>query len=263
MAIIRHRFRGPASKALLVICISVLQSLHPVNAATPTVLSKHQRKAITTQVSTAQDETRHGVKKVLIIGASVAHGWKDDKQAGGYLKRAFTAISDVGTNHLQVYNKAISGKCVKDIVDRYPQWLNRIKPDVVVLAWGVNDLAAHTPLSDYRAQIDWEIQSALQQHAVVLVVTTPVSIASYTTYKTAQPQLISTEMTAANQLHNANVHVFDIFHQMKQYISQHHQSYRAYAGDAWHPNAAGHQLAAQLLVQDWFHQFGNEEIHFA
>jgi acyl-CoA thioesterase I len=198
------------------------------------------------------------VNRVLVIGSSVAQGWRDSKADGGYINRAFRAISDVSNNNFDVYDNAIPGKGVESIVDTYASWLDTVKPDIVVVAWGgLDDLHGKTPLGEFDEQIKWEINLALAHHALVFVLTSPISRASYTTYKTAQPLLFDNEMSMADSFHNPNVYVFDVFDQMKQYLIDHNQTYEPYMSDGWHPNAAGHELAAQLLVSDWSQVFGS------
>ncbi|WAH37776.1 SGNH/GDSL hydrolase family protein [Alicyclobacillus dauci] len=202
-------------------------------------------------------------QRVLIIGSSVAHGWKDNPQDGGYLDRSFRVLSDLTSNHFEVYNKAVPGHGVMTIRKTYPTWLTDIHPDVVVIAWGgLDDLYAKTPMTSFQEQVKWEIQSALAKHALVIVVTSPVSKASYTTYKLSQPILFNDEMNVAKDFHNENVHVFNVFGQMKSYLSTHHETIRPYMGDAWHPNTAGHELAAQLFINDWSEQFGTGAVRY-
>lgn len=201
------------------------------------------------------------VRRVLIIGSSVAAGWKDNRVDGGYLHRAFRAISDISNNRFDVYDKAIPGEGVESIKDKYENWLDTIQPNIVVVAWGgLDDLHDKTPLSEFDAQVKWEITLALAHDARVFVVTSPISRASYTTYKVAQQQLFNNEMATAESFNSPDVYVFNIFDQMKAYLRNHDETYVPYMGDGWHPNAAGHELAAQLLVNDWSQRFGSATI---
>ncbi|GLV14876.1 hypothetical protein Heshes_25600 [Alicyclobacillus hesperidum] len=189
--------------------------------------------------------------RVLIIGSSVARGWKDNPQEGGYLQRAFDAMSVLTPTTYEVIDKAQPGRGVLTIRDSYVDWLDTYQPNFVVIAWGgLDDLAQKTPFAVYDGEIRWQISEALAHHASVILVTTPVSKASYTTYRVAQQNLMNSEIQVADSFHNPNVYVFNVFDQMKQYLSAHHESIVSYMGDGWHPNANGHALAAQLLVQD-------------
>jgi acyl-CoA thioesterase-1 len=105
---------------------------------------------------------------------------------------------------------------------------------------------------------------ALDRHAVVLIVTPPVTKASYTQYRTVEPLYLNNEMQVARSFHSPNVFVFDVFDQMKAYLVAHHQTYVPYMADGWHPNTRGHALAGRLLDQDLLREFGQKkEIQFA
>lgn len=188
--------------------------------------------------------------RVMSIGSSVAEGW-DDPSGGGYLKRAFASLSSAEHVKFDLVNQAKAGDTVVKIEGEYLAWLKSINPQVVVLAWGaLDDLSAHTPMNVYKQQIKTEIALAIAAHAKVFVVTPPVTRASYTQYKTQEPQMVNTEMAIANTFPSSQVYVFDVFNQMKTYLADHHQTYVPYMADGWHPNTKGHALAGQLLYQD-------------
>lgn len=202
-------------------------------------------------------------EKVLIIGSSVAQGWHDNPAAGGYLRRAFGAYSQVSPNQCTVINKAIPGAGVMNIVHSYPKWLREVHPNIVVIAWGgLNDLHDGTPMKTIQSQVDWEIKLALQQKAMVFLVTSPVSKASYTTYKGTQKQLFDVEMNTAESLHNPNVYVFDVYTETYDYFASNNIPYGPFMADGWHPNAAGHELTAQLLLKDFVQEFGTKPLMF-
>lgn len=195
------------------------------------------------------------VVRVLVIGSSVARGWKDPT-GGGYLHRTFTALSSLTPVTYDVIDKAEPGKGVLSIRDTYVNWLDTYEPQIVCIAWGgLDDLYQHTPLEVYDAQVKWQIEEALDHHAIVMLVTTPVSKASYTTYRVAQQRLMQSEIQVANSFHNPNVYVFNLFDQMKAYLRDHHESVQPLMNDSWHPNSKGHALAAQLLVKDILAKF--------
>jgi len=194
--------------------------------------------------------------RVLLIGSSVAHGWKDTPGEGGYLHRSFRSLSTKTPTRYRVIDRAIPGRGVMTILDKYPAWLNTFHPNIVVISWGgLDDLYAKTPMAMFDSQIKWQIALALQHHADVFVITPPVSKASYTTYRFSQQDLMDNEMHVADNFNNPNVFVFNVFDQMKEYLRIHHQTYVPYMADGWHPNAAGHELAARILLKDMMQQF--------
>jgi len=206
-----------------------------------------------TQAPNAPAQER--VVRVLVIGSSVARGWKDPK-GGGYLHRTFTALSSLTPITYDVIDKAEPGKGVLSIRDTYVKWLDTYQPQIVCIAWGgLDDLYQHTPFRVYDEQVHWQIEEALDHHAMVMLVTTPVSKASFTTYRVAQQALMESEIQVADSFHNPNVYVFNLFDQMKAYLWAHHESIQPLMHDSWHPNAKGHALAAELLVKDILAKF--------
>lgn len=200
--------------------------------------------------------------RVLIIGSSVARGWVD-KGHGGYLGRAFHQVSKEWGTPFQVYNQAMPGKGCLHIVNRYPTWLNQIHPQIVVIAWGsLDDLHDATPMTTVEDQVKWEIQSALDAHAVVFLATPLVSGPAYGVYKQSEPDYISHELAAANSFNSPNVYEFDLFDRMKGYIAEHRQDYQMYMHDAWHPNTLGHTLAGQLFAGEIEAKFPSHDIEF-
>ncbi|GMA58143.1 acyl-CoA thioesterase-1 [Alicyclobacillus sacchari] len=242
------------------IAFAILTPMHLVHAAEP-VTPEHAPASLPSAPSESNttvpaDADNPQDVRVLVIGSSVARGWKDNPQEGGYLQRAFDAMSVLTPTTYQVIDKAEPGRGVLTIRDSYVDWLDTYQPDFVVIAWGgLDDLAQKTPLPVYDDQIRWQISEALAHHAGVMLVTTPVSKASYTTYRVAQQNLMNSEITVAEGFHSPNVYVFNVFDQMKRYLSAHHESIVPYMGDGWHPNASGHALAAQLLVRDMMSKF--------
>ncbi len=199
--------------------------------------------------------------RVLIIGSSVAAGWKDQK--GGYLKRTFDKLSMTTGVHYHLISQAVPGQGAARLNPFYPQWLMEAHPQIVVLAWGIlDDLYEHTPLPAFSEMIRQQISLALQRHAVVFLVTTPISKASYTQYQDLQPIYINTERQVAYSFRDPNVYVFNVFDQMKRYLAEHGQTYVPYMADGWHPNSRGHALASRILFRDIMHQFGRSPISF-
>lgn len=225
------------------------------NARIPDNTITHKALLTHPKAKFVSDSTKPPVR-VLTLGSSVAHGWKDNPLEGGYLHRSFNALSEVTPSRYDVIDKAVPGKGVMTILDKYPNWLETYQPNVVVISWGgLDDLYAKTPMSTFDTQIRWQISLALQHHADVFVITPPISKASYTNYRVAQQNLMDNEMDVAESFNSPNVFVFNVFDEMKEYLKVHHQTYVPYMGDGWHPNAAGHALAAQILLQDMMQQF--------
>lgn len=188
--------------------------------------------------------------RVMTIGSSVAQGWAD-KVGGGYLKRAFVSYSAYSKHMYTVVSRAVPGDGATQINGKYHLWLADVKPQIVVMSWGgLDDAHDKTPLDVFRATIHHQIALALQNHEIIMVVTPPVTRASYTEYPTIEPMYLDAEMAVARSFHSSDVFVFDVFDQMKEYIVQHHTTYIPYMADGWHPNTLGHELAGELLFND-------------
>lgn len=216
----------------------------------------------------------HDTEKVMTIGSSVTEGWMDAgwknwKKGwfGGYLKRAFSAMTVHTPTHFLVVNHAIIGATPTQMTTLYKgkmtNWLQAVKPNVVVISWGIlNDILSKTPVSVFTSHIHHEILNALDHHAVVLLITPPVTEAALTTYQVQMPQYLQAEIHVAQSFHNSNVYVFNLFDQMNRYMIEHHDLITQYVGNSWHPNAAGHELAGSLLYGDLVEKFGDRPILF-
>lgn len=196
-----------------------------------------------------------GVITVMGVGGSVARGW-DDKGNGGYLVRAFKTLTSEGPIHYNFVNKSIEGDGPTQMSSKYPNFLQSVNPQVVLISWGMlDDISDKTPIPDFKNAIHSEISQALQKGCYVLVVTPPVTGASYGNDVTKEANLVNIEMAEAEDFHSNRVYVLDLFNQMKAYLKAHNANVNTYSADAWHPNIAGHELAGKLLAQDIQQQF--------
>ncbi len=190
----------------------------------------------------------------------MAQGWLDARR-DSYLRRAFAELSSTTSVHWQYVDRSRPGARAVDVMHRYPHWLSSIKPQVVAIAWGLlNDCHKHTPMARFKYAIHAEIDGALAQHAVVMLVTPPVTEASSSFYRAGTERYLAAEVEVAHEFHNPNVHVFDILSQMRRYMAAHGQTYWMYYGNSWHPNSAGHRLAGRLLYRDIVHTLGHGPI---
>lgn len=212
-----------------------------------------------------QSNKRHGAPyapiRVMTVGSSVAEGWVDTE--GGYLARGFATLSAETDHSYTVIRKAKAGDTSTKIAAQYSSWFKSVRPKVVVLSWGgLDDANAKTPMPQYDKAIHDQIALALSHHAVVIVVTPPVTRASYTQYRVQEADYLNQEMAIARSFQSPNVVVCDVFDQMKHYLAVHHQTYAPYMADGWHPNSRGHILGGQLLSQDLLAHYGQRAISF-
>ncbi|MBX5437013.1 MAG: SGNH/GDSL hydrolase family protein [Alicyclobacillaceae bacterium] len=206
------------------------------------------------------------LERVLVIGGSVARGEKDP-QLNGYVQRAFSSLQRRTGISYVTYNEAIVGANSTQLATMYKgyyrRWLEQIRPNVVVISWGLlNDALPRTPADQFQQLLRGEIVAALQRRAVVFVVTPPVTEVALTQYKAPMRSYMLEELQVVRRLHNPNVAGFDLFAQMLRYLEVHHQSIRLYAADAHHPNRQGHILAANLLCDDILQRYAGGLIRF-
>lgn len=210
--------------------------------------------------ASAAPTSSSAVERVMVIGGSVAHGWKAVHN-DGYLQRAFQAMSDDTKTQYVYYDRTIVGADGSQLATlykgRYSAWLAAIRPQVVVISWGLlNDAYTKVTQAAFRNHLLKETRQALAEHAIVLIVTPPVTKATYTEFRVQEPQYVQSEMDVVKRMDSPNVILFNVFDQMKAYLVNHHQTYVPYMGDGWHPNTAGHILAGTLLYQDLRARFG-------
>lgn len=201
-------------------------------------------------------------EKVMIIGGSMAHGWKDPND-NSYLKRAFTSLTN-STDTKWVYDDRtkVGGSPVSlGKTGDVQTWLNKDKPQVVVISWGLlNDVYDKTPVKSFNAAIKQEIQESLAAHAAVLIVTSPVTKATATYDHDQIETYIQNEVADARTFNSQNIHFIDLNSAMTTYMKAHNQTWQMYYGDSWHPNQAGHELGGELLYNLLIQTFGTGPI---
>ncbi|WDM03109.1 SGNH/GDSL hydrolase family protein [Alicyclobacillus cycloheptanicus] len=203
-------------------------------------------------------------EKVLIVGGSMAHGWKDPND-DSYLKRAFSELtSSTDTTWIYDDHTTIGGSPAENnIQSKFRTWVQQDKPQVVVISWGLlNDIVDKTPMRKFNQAIRGEIQDALAAHAVVVFVTSPVTEATETYDHQQVANYISNEIHDAQSFHSPNVYFLNLNQQMETYMAAHGQTWLNYYGDSWHPNQAGHILAGKLLFDEWIQTFGTGPVRW-
>lgn len=185
----------------------------------------------------------------MVVGGSVAYGWKDPNN-DSYLRRAFQSLSDESGVQYNYDNRCVIGgtPSAVDLSGDYTNWLTSDKPNIVVIAWGLeNDAGANRSSSEIEQEIHTEISEALADHAVVIVASPPVTEATATTLHRTVEEYIADEKADVESFHSPNAYFINLNTIMEKYLEEHNQSWQDYYGDSWHPNEAGHILAGSLL----------------
>jgi len=205
---------------------------------------------------------------VAVFGGSMTDGWLDPRN-DSFVRRAFRQRSaDTGTNY-RYLNYAIPGYTAQRFNEifpgKYEAILGTTKPEVVVIAWGLeNDMNSRyrDSVNTFGSQVHQEIDQALSHHSVVLLVTPPVTQLLETKDRFEVNRYITELFKEGDSFHNMNVVNLDVYHQMQAYMRDHHQTYRLYYGNRWHPNEKGHELAGHILASDLNRTFGNSLIQW-
>lgn len=226
------------------------------------------QKSLMTGIQYNEKTTNPMTVTVDAIGGSMAFGWKDPHN-NSYLQRAFIIRSRHTHVHYKYINHGIPGFTAKWLNQKYPgqykAWLTNDQPQVVVLSWGLeNDMSSlhRDSLQTFAREMKQEISIALEHHAVVLIVTPPVTklLATKDRYKVLR--YINREFEVGHSFHNTNVVTINLYKQFKGYMNLHHQTCMSYYGNAWHPNQKGHKLAGKILASALEKKFGKGTIDF-
>lgn len=210
----------------------------------------------------------HPPETVDVFGGSMTYGWVDPAN-DSFVRRAMATFSADTSTVYYYHNYAIPGFTAQLYEKRWPGRYRRIiqrdRPQAVVLAWGLeNDMSSrqHDSVRTFGAAMQREIAQALAAHAVVLLVTPPVTMELSTIDRHRVGQYIHEEFRVGASFHSPDVLNVNVYSQMMGYMHMHHQTYRKYYGNSWHPNRAGHILAGHLLSKDLSRHFGEAPIHW-
>ncbi len=189
--------------------------------------------------------------RVDVFGGSIAAGWVDTK--GGYISRALRSWAHQSQVHVVLEHRADPGMSIIQMSRQFSTVIKQTRPDWVVLSWGgLNDAVDGTSVSAFQQALRTEIQTALEGGTqFVWVVTPPVTAAAAINGPNATPDLyFQAEQAVVGSLHDPHVVMCPVYSQMTSWLQQNGQSYQSYEANGWHPNAKGHALAGQLLLED-------------
>lgn len=212
----------------------------------------------------------HGrVETVDVFGGSMTYGWVDPTH-DSFVQRAIATLAASTGVQYHYHNYAIPGFTAQHYEQKFPGRFERtIKNDhaqVVILAWGLendmNNRHTHDTTQAFSTALHQEITQTLANHALAVVVTPPVTKQLVTVDRLRVYQYIGAEHQVVNTFHSPDVVWVNLYKQMQQFLSAHHQSYKLYEGNAWHPNRAGHILAGHILAQDLTHHFGRRPMEW-
>lgn len=193
-----------------------------------------------TVAPTAKDE-----KRVVFMGDSITDGWRNPKYGGFFPGKPYI-------------DRGISGQTTPQMLLRFRPDVIALKPKVVVILAGTNDIAANTgPMPIEAIEDNLASMSELARaHGIRVVLSSILPISDYEKNKEGKPIIRSVqrppdEIKALNEW-------------MKRYVSENGLTYLDYfsamvddkgflkeelSEDGLHPNAKGYAIMAPLAEQ--------------
>ncbi len=167
-------------------------------------------------------------------------------------RRAWCDLVGLGLRQLypharpELLNAGISGNTSADALRRLEADVLRHQPQLVVVMFGMNDVARATP-GDYRANLRQIVQQVQQRNAEVMLLT-PNCVSPEDPlrplWKVADYAQITREVGRELQ-----VPVTDTFRAFQSVQAVDHRAWLGLMSDAIHPNMRGHKLLAEEVVQ--------------
>ncbi|MCY0869355.1 MAG: hypothetical protein OWT27_02060, partial [Firmicutes bacterium] len=156
------RWTRVLGSAILCFCLALVMGAASVTSASAAAAPQRAAQAAHARAGASPRDRladRKPVIRVMIIGSSVAQGWKDDR--GGYLRRAFRHLSRIDHIDDRVISRAVPGIGAGLLEAHIPGWIETVQPQVVIIAWGgLDDAYEHTPLDVFRELIREQVLDA-------------------------------------------------------------------------------------------------------
>src|SRR2546421_7447119 len=194
-------------------------------------------EADTKVTPSAKDEQR-----VVFMGDSITDGWSNPNNGGFFPGKPYI-------------NRGISGQTTPQMLIRFRPDVIALKPEVVVILAGTNDIAGNTgPMSIAAIEDNLASMAELARaHKIHVVFASVLPISDYEKTKDGKPIVRSTQRPP-DQIKTLN-------EWLKQYAAAHSETYLDYfsamvddkgflkdelSEDGLHPNAKGYQVMAPL-----------------
>ncbi len=189
-------------------------------------------------------------------GRSRPRGEQPDGLGWGYV--ALTAamlLADAPDRAIEVVNMGISGNTSRDLRARWRTDCLELRPDVVTLMIGVNDvwrkfdhpedLSLHVPMEEYRENLNHLIEDALTV-AREIVVLSPFFLEPDRSHPMRR-MIDDYVAVAAGVAEDRGQPFFNLQAFFDGWLGRRPSS--AFSGDRVHPNVTGHYLMASALVR--------------
>jgi lysophospholipase L1-like esterase len=170
--------------------------------------------------------------------------------APGYGQLIADALTKQFNCHINAQNLAVGGKTSDWGIEQIDKIIAE-KPDLVILAFGMNDASHQTTAMDFQSNIRKmivDIQSQLPATEFVLIAT----MTANAEWMYASPELYPQYRQALNQLQKTGLIMADVFTLWDDMVKR--KGYLSFTANGLnHPNDFGHRLYAQVIWSSLLH----------
>ncbi|WP_425146396.1 SGNH/GDSL hydrolase family protein [Deinococcus sp.] len=160
------------SGLLALVLISTTQASHPSGEVE--VLSAQQQALCAAPVGPVpafRHLPGHGATlRVVAMGSSSTYGAGASVRSRSFVSQFRGALKTVWAGPSEVINRGVSGNVLKNFIERAPHDIYALKPDVVILQTGTNDVLHNVPVNVYRQQLQGLVNELLKRHIEVVLV---------------------------------------------------------------------------------------------
>ncbi|WP_017446378.1 SGNH/GDSL hydrolase family protein [Gayadomonas joobiniege] len=211
-------------------------------------------------------------QKVLFIGDSITY-------AGQFLTYFETLLTLKNKQQYQFYNLALPSETASglsevghangrfarpDVKTRYQKILQQLKPDLVVICYGINDgiyqAFDETRFSAYKRGMQWLAEQTEQHSIPFIFITAPVyDVRKNAAYANVQDIYAAWLMS---KYYTDDWPVIDVYQTSKHHLWQKRQQDVSFylAADGVHPTDYGHWVIAKALFDAWqINEWQNDE----
>jgi acyl-CoA thioesterase I len=226
--------------------VFLLQSSSAQQAADPCELLKRERQAMESQLRDWPNLARYreanaklglpaeGESRVVFLGDSITQGWD-------------LSVSFKGKPYV---NRGISGQTTPQILLRFRQDVLALKPDIVVILAGTNDLAENTgPTTVGMIEDNLKSMAELaRENGVRAILASVLPAAVYPWKQEIQPidKILALNQWMKEYAGKEGILYLDYYSSL---VNDQHGMKAEFSGDGVHPNAAGYAIMAPLVEE--------------
>lgn len=208
-----------------------------------------------------KDYSKEAFKSMVAIGDSITAGYSATKMEYSWVYRLYSLISQFQEKEMRFFNAGISGNLISGQSRAYddrdsgkPSGLERFRrdiichePDLVIIAYGLNDLRCGTPIDVFLQELDYIVKEVQKETQALIVIINTYFITGYKDFPGVWDHA---DIESAQKF---NIH-------MQKYAQENGLLYAdvfsAQGGADWvvdkdgvHPNNLGHMLIANKIFE--------------